>query len=329
LRLGVIMRIRNCALTLLLGLAAGGCNWSNQDIEFLYALPTSDALGARSPDQAGSTQQGLGQQSAGLSVAEPSAMFQRTVGAARSFNSMLFAILDALERVRQLPPTRREANRRIWGPIADRQDPDREVRLVIERNRQPDDSFVYGWHIEMRRVGEPESAWIAAVEGSYVPSADIRKGSGSLRHDAARLRAAGFERADADPNLLSVDIGYDTGIDPLFVAMHLAFTAGTLDSEFEEFADGTARLVFDVRADFVPGPSAAPETARFTSRWIGSGAGRTDVVALAGGDVAVLTDIGEECWDETFDTVYFREVYDLDGNGTVDGTGGDASACAL
>jgi hypothetical protein len=323
------MRTLQCAFTLLLGLALGGCNWSNQDIEFLYALPTSDALGARAPDQRGTTQQGLGQQSAGLSVSAPSAMFQKTVGAARSFNSMLFAILDALERVRQLPPTRREANRRIWGPIADRQHPDREVRLAVERTRQPDDSFVYAWQIEIRRVGAAQTAWIALVEGSYVPSVDIRRGTGTLRHDAAAVRAAGFAPADADPNLLSVDIGYDTGSDPLFVALHLAFTAGTLDSEYEEFADGNARLIFDVRADFVPGPSPTPETARFTSRWIGSGAGRTDVAALVGGDVPVLTDIGEECWNETFDTVYFREVYDLDGNGMVDGTGGNPAACAL
>ena len=323
------MRIHNCAFTLLVLLALGGCNWSNQDIEFLYALPNSAALGARSPDQPGALQQGLGQQSAALSVAAPSAMFQKTVGAAQGFNSMLFAILDALDRVTDLPPTRREANRRIWGPVRDRQRPNLEVRLIVERARQPDDSFVYGWRIQIRRVGELESAWIALVEGSYVPSADIRNGTGTLRHDAAGVRAAGFARADADANLLSVDIGYDTASDPLFVAMHLAFTAGTLDSEYEERTDGNARLLFDVRANFVPGPSPTPETARFTSRWIGSGAGRTDVVALVGGDVPALTDIGEECWDETFSTVYFREVHDLDGNGTVDGTGGDPAACAM
>jgi hypothetical protein len=323
------MRTLHCAFTLLLGLSLGGCSWSNQDIEFLYALPRSDALEAGTPDQQGTTQQGLAQQSAGLSVSAPSAMFQKTIGAARSFNSMLFAILDALERVRQFPPTRREANRRIWGPISDRQHPDREVRLVVERTLQPDDSFVYAWQIEIRRVGAPQTAWIALVEGSYAPSVDIRRGTGTLRHDAAAVRAAGFARADEDPNLLSVDVGYDTGGAALFVALHLAFTAGTLDSEYEEFADGNARLLFDVRADFVPGPSPTPETARFTSRWIGSGAGRTDVVALVGGDVPVLTDIGEECWNETFDTAYFREVYDLDGNGTVDGTGGNPAECAL
>jgi hypothetical protein len=324
------MRIRNCAFTLLLGLTMVGCNWSNQDLEFLYALPTRDALGARAPDQAATTTtQGLGQQTSALSVSAPSPMFQKTVGAAQHFNSMLFGILDVLERVSQLPPTRRETNRRVWGPIRDRQHPDREVRLVVERARQPDDSFVYAWHIQMRWVGDPDTAWVALVEGSYVPGLDIRRGTGSLRHDAAAVRAAGFASTDADPNLLSVDIGYDTGSDPLFVAMHLAFTSRTLDSEFEEFADGNARLVFDVTADFVHGPSGLPETARFTSRWIAGGAGRTDAVALVGGDLAVMTAIGEECWDQTFSTVYFREAYDLDGNGTVDGTGGNASACAV
>lgn len=327
--MGATMGIRSCAVTLALALLLGGCTWSNADIEFLYALPTRSDLGARAPDGSGTSEQGLAVRQDALSAGAPSAMFHRTVSAARSFNSMLFAILDVLERVKQLPPTRREANRRIWGPIEDRQNPDRQVRLVIERHRQTDESFVYSWRIEVRRAGEPDTAWIAAVEGSYAPTTDLRHGTGSLRHDAAGLRAAGFARPDADPNLLSVDIGYDTGSDPLFVAMHLSFTGGTLDSEFEEFADGHARLVFDVRADLVPGPLPAAETIRFTSRWIGTGAGRTDALALAGGDVPAPTDIGEECWDETFHTVYFHETYDLDGNGAIDGSAGSAADCAL
>lgn len=317
------------AMCVVLALGLGACNWSNDDLVFLSALPSKEALTARVPALA-REQGGLGERKDGLSVGAASPLYAKTVKAAENFNAVLFGMLDLLDSARKLSPTRREKDKRTWGPYDDQKNPGRQVRLIVERTAGIDGDAAFHWRLQARLKTQKasEDAWVSLVEGAYVPSAEIRRGAGTMTHDAVAVRDAGFASPQANPNLRTLEVTYATDADPVEIAMHFTFEDATLDSEWRERADGSGRLRFDVRADLVQG-SAGAETLRFDSAWSESGAGRTDATALAGGDLASQLDLGEECWDAAFTTVYFLEHFDLDDNGIVEGSGGDPNACAV
>lgn len=309
--------------------ACGG-NWSNDDLVFLHALPSKDTLTARVPALA-QQQGGLGQRKDGLSLGAPSPLYAKTVKAAETFNGVLFGMLDMLDAARRLSPTRRETDRRTWGPFDDRQNPGRQVRLIVERTFGVDEATAYQWRLQARLKTQSasEDAWVSLVEGAYVPSEEIRRGAGTMTHNAQAVREAGFAHPQANPALRTLDVTYATDRDPVEIAMHFVFADATLDSEWRERADGSGSLRFDIRADIISTGFGGPETLRYDSAWAASGAGRTDATALAGGDLTQPLDLGEECWDAAFKTVYFVENYDLDDNGQAEGTSGDAAACAV
>lgn len=55
--------------------------------------------------------------------------------------------------------------------------------------------------------------------------------------------------------------------------------------------------------------TAANETMSVHSRWMETGAGRTDV-QVTGGDVGTAVDTSSECWDSNFYSVYSALSYD-------------------
>jgi len=56
--------------------------------------------------------------------------------------------------------------------------------------------------------------------------------------------------------------------------------------------------------------SAAKETLTIKSRWLESGAGRSDV-ELTGGDLGEESATANECWDTSFASRYLRASYAL------------------
>jgi hypothetical protein len=55
--------------------------------------------------------------------------------------------------------------------------------------------------------------------------------------------------------------------------------------------------------------TTANETMSIHSRWMESGAGRTDVT-ITGGDIGTAVDTSNECWDSNFLSVYSAASYD-------------------
>ena len=55
--------------------------------------------------------------------------------------------------------------------------------------------------------------------------------------------------------------------------------------------------------------TAANETLSLHSRWMETGAGRTDI-QVTGGDVGTAVDTSSECWDSNFFSVYSAASYD-------------------
>jgi hypothetical protein len=132
-------------------------------------------------------------------------------------------------------------------------------------------------------------------------------------------RVAGYPVADFG-DLAKLDLNYDTSGYPITVEMTIANVA-TADSPgatygYTESADGSGALVFDWSTKAVPGAPGVTDIA-FTSRWLGSGAGRADAY-LPTGNVAVGTD----CWGP--DTVA-DYVWRWDGQGNT----GSPDLCAF
>ncbi|MFZ5470715.1 MAG: hypothetical protein ACOZIN_14885 [Myxococcota bacterium] len=266
-------------------LAACGGNWSNQDIEFVNALPAKADLASKLPVDG--SQSGLG--------GEPSKAYTDTRKASNDFNGLLDRILGLAELVRQVPPTRREANRRTWGPFPDEKHPGVEARIVMTKIDEETFLFV----IEARP--QTQSAWTALLTGNLRSAAQLTKGRGHIELSFRAGRSIGID----DPQSAALDtleIDYLTDLNPLRVEMLFTFASGneqnlsSVGYTYRENADRSGSIRFQ-------GKGTHPDVLEMlvTSKWLSSGAGRADVEVLQG-NFAGATAV--ECWDTAFNVTH-------------------------
>jgi len=285
---------------LLFILAACGGNYSNEDVEFLGALPVRSELESKLPQQA--VQSGVtGTRQQALSVGDQSTAYADARAASDSFNSGLFWLLDLIDQIRLLPPTRREPDRRIWGPFPDHDHPGFIDEVVMERL----EPALFNYRIEFRRQDDPPSApWIPLVVGSFRGTGGARKGTGEVHLLAATARTAGFSTGSGLDNVQTIDMSYVTDASPLEVDM--AFL-GTPDAGYQaaryaysEYEDHHGAIQFTITT--VDGMVLAE-----TARWLPTGEGRSDITVQAG---AFSGTIAVECWDGQFRITYANKPWE-------------------
>ncbi len=293
-------------------LAAGCGNWSNDDLVFMNAFPSKAELSSKLPE--GTARSGLfGERADALAVGEQSAAYENTRNTSRSFNAMLDALLLPIDAVRSRPPTQREGDRRIWGPIADRNQPGFEVRVTMDRSSED----VFSYRVEFRRQGTGE--WAAVLLGDFKADAGVRKGFGSVQLRVKRARDLGLAMRDLDA-VDTLEIGYSTASDPIRADLIIHAVPGTpgvsqIGLSYQERSDKAGALTFDLF-----GLSPQIERLQLKSRWLPSGEGRSDSTVLEG-TYAGATKL--ECWDAQFAVVHARESWP---GGVNDGL---QSACAV
>jgi len=301
------------AAFLLFILAACGGNYSNEDVEFLGALPVRSELESKLPQQA--VQSGAtGTRQQALSVGDPSTAYADARAASDAFNSGLFWLLDVIDQIRLFPPTRREPDRRVWGPFPDHDHPGFIDEVVMERQ----EPALFNYRIEIRRTDDPPSApWIPLVVGSFRGTGGARKGTGEVHLLAATVRAAGFSPGSGLDNVQTIDMSYVTDASPLEVDMAFqgAPDAGyqTVRYGYSEYEDHHGSIQFTITT--VDGMVLAE-----TARWLPTGEGRSDITVQTGtfsGTIAV------ECWDAQFRVTYANKPWETP---PVVGT---AASCAL
>jgi hypothetical protein len=299
---------KNTALALTL-LAACGGNYSNEDVEFVGALPVRRELESKLPQQTvQSALQGTRQDA--ISVGQPSQAYLDTRGASDSFNAGLFSLLQLIEDIRQVPPTRREPDRRVWGPFPDKDNNDFLVEAVIERRQLA----LFDYRIEVRRKDAPASSpWIAFVSGSFYATGGARKGIGEVHLFAKAARDAGLPTPGME-DLNTLDVSYVTDRSPTEVNMlfqaapSASFQIATY--AYREYDDRHGSIQFLAKS----GDLVYSETAR----WLTSGRGRADIAVTSGPFFGAQ---GVECWDEQFLVTYFNRPWE---NPPV---GGDPASC--
>ncbi|WP_375772457.1 hypothetical protein NR798_16730 [Archangium gephyra] len=301
--------MRNCWL-LLLGCLATACggNFSNDDLEFLNALPSREDLASKLPASSGAVSEGaLRQRSDALAVGEPSQLYRDTREASDAFNTGLDGLLTLLEELRQLPPTTRAPEVRVWGPWADPKHPGHEVRFAIKR--EPD-SFTY--LLQYRPRGSGEDGWWSAIEGTFQPDGGLRKGTGAVRILIQQTKAHGFD-AGKLAGLDLLEIVYQTRALPITVRMRFVLAspppAPELLYAYRELPGGLGEMGFLLEdTDLLPGTQK--EDLAIISRWT-KDQGGVGVISVTGGDVpAGFTATQVECWDASFRITYMKRSWE-------------------
>jgi hypothetical protein len=273
--------IRTTSLAAAAALLAACGNYSTDDIAFVEALPVREALRVALPGAAAQAACG-----GPLGSARPLSE-ARQAGVA--MNTGLDQVLAIVDTLRQVEPTRRERDRRIWGPFPDQKHPGVEIRLVVARSYQVD-LPTYAFSFEVRPAGSPD--WIAVIDGAFV-GASGRTGRGAVTLHFDRMRDAGIADPGSTPPALPVTIRYDRRTDPRVLSLvvapgDLGFGLVDFDYAFTTWESGHARLDFALAS----AQGRAEEVARFTP----AGAGQARVTFRPAA-IPGLSYAFEVCWD--------------------------------
>lgn len=276
------------AIAALLVLTACG-SWSNEDLEYLYALPQKDTLKSKL-DGTGNTA------SQGLSVGDPSKTYDDLKKTSDDFNASLDMVLNGLDAIRQFPPTTRQEDARIWGPYPDDKHKGFDVQVEIHREQA---GAQYSWAIKMRpRNGE----FFTLAGGTYKPTKSLREGQGTFFLDG---KADRDNLHEGDPNGADrADFRYSTDTDPVIVELDLTYGAAVrVGLAFNGHSDKSAALAW---VAVNPANTDASKVS-YAAGWTATTAGRADLVVLEG---KYATATGIECWDQGHIVVYAKGYSD-------------------
>jgi hypothetical protein len=274
----------------LAGLPGVGCgNYSNEDLEFMQALPEKTDLSAEVPTRSA------------VVLGDTAELYRMTRNVVVIFNGVVDSFLTLIDAIRAYSPTTRLPNERIWGPFPAQDQPGWEVRMVMVRQ----DLATFAYEVEFRPMGAGDDAWTVVINGNFASTGGVRKGSGHLVVSTAAARAAGL-----DPGLGYLDsmtTDYDNHSFPITVNLQFTNlpnpltpddpTQGTYGFAIDE--NGNGSLSFNFTGNSIPGP--AIDVVQVTSAWLGSGEGRSDLQVVSG-DAAGAHET--QCWNGQFQAVY-------------------------
>jgi hypothetical protein len=300
------------AIPLLLAALAIGCgNYSNEDLEYMNAVPNRDELRVDIPPR-----------SSAITVDEEAELARFTHQVTGGLNALLTAIVNLVDTVRSVSPTSRTSTSRTWGPYPAEKHAGWLARMMIERD--PNDPTRFDYQLAFHRAGAADTDWPVLLDGWFMAGQSVRRGTGHFELMTAMLRAEGL---DPDLGLLDhMEADYETGADPITIQMMITnmpdpgSTDGVTTAAYHYAAaqDGRHQMAFGFTANIVPGPLV--ETTSVTSLWLDSGEGLGDLVVQAG-EGAGSTE--SQCWNGLFQPVYSRKAWATPG----EDIGMDRSGC--
>jgi hypothetical protein len=269
----------------------GACgNYSNEDLEFMNAVPAEQDLSVSMPRSM-------------ILPANEAELSKLTHDTVATFNGAL-DFLSAADAIRTYQPTGHVPNGRVWGPIPAEQ-AGWQWHFVVTRQPDMPDQFEYAF--ELQRIGDDPNQWVGFVSGSFKAATGARKGEGKFTMQTDELRNAGFPVGTnaKDEMLKSLAVSYQTAAYPINVTMDIqlyppdaAATGYTMYSMFHIAyeAQETGQGALEFKATDAMGNSIG-----VVSRWLPTGRGRADATVDLG---PLMGQVRTECWDDTF-----RETY--------------------
>ena len=283
------------ALVLLLG-ACG--DYSNEDLEFMNAVPQSSDLHADIPAV-----------TSAIELADEAELAKQTHTVTTTFNGIADTLVTLVDTVRSYSPTSRTPDSRTWGPF--RFDKTKlknlnwQMRVRVVRDQIVADRFDY--YIEVHEDGNADTDWPTFVSGFFDSGHTARRGVGHLLLDTAKVRAEGLDVSDLGM-LDDLTIDYDTLDDPLTIDMTIVDLppAGSTDPgsmvrySYSQTAAGQGEMIFDLIGNLIT-TTPAIEDLQVTSQWLTSGAGKATVKVLSGDGAGASQ---TECWNASFVATY-------------------------
>ncbi|HEY2747243.1 MAG TPA: hypothetical protein VGL86_21620 [Polyangia bacterium] len=300
---------------LVLGALAAGCSASGG--AYQSALPTREAVAINVPRSSGSPS------GAKTEVLGTQATFYTmTVQISTQLNGAAATFFDMIDDAVATPPTGHDATNDYWGPFTPALSP-MTVALAVQKVDAQDYNFFLGG----KPKGAPDSAFTGLLGGSAHP-VDAAHGSGQMQVNFSTMNAL-----DPTTNTATGIIAFvhDNTADPRTVDVHFDNFLGDMSGatplnatyQYAEHPDTSGSFQFALQTNFDNDPQNILEDATIMSRWLASGAGRADLVASSGSLPAGFVVHATECWDASFNRVFYTE--DVDPTKTE----GSESACAL
>jgi hypothetical protein len=301
-------------------LSALGVGCSAVGDPFVAALPTREAIAIRVPgDSPGGTSAASQQALLGAQAD----FYTLTRQISFQVNGSAATLLTMIEKAVASPPTTQSGTHTFWGPFTDALSP---MTVMLAVNRVSGDDYMF--FLGGKPKGAPDSVDFTGLMGGTSHRVDAAHGSGQID-----VNFTGMNALDPTVNRATgiLSIVHDNTADPRTVEAHFGnFLDGKPGStplnahyQYTERADRSGTFKFLLLTNFDTDPQNVLEVAEVSSRWLGSGAGRADLVAMGGSLPAGVVVRAAECWSASFARTYYTENVDPAK------TEGAASACAL
>lgn len=294
-----------------------GCGRMSREDEFRSVLPTKEMVEVKTPAKSGQT----------LSVAETGAQSEKgqtsdlyvlTRGTTVLVNGGTLAVLGLVDAVTKYNPTTVTEDTAVWGPHTEAL-----ARNTWKLTVKKTGDHTYSYTVSAKAKEAADSAFVDVITGTHTASldeaGDPMKGFGQGEFAIDWDKAQTLPEHDA--NIGSFTVKYSRLDDKSSVTVDAGFR-GVRDEN-----DATKRVDADYHYAASPGqggqfdfklsqdwykPSSSSSTAKesltIKSRWMETGAGRSDV-RLSGGDLGTEEATASECWDTTFASQYLRASY--------------------
>jgi len=286
--------------------------------KFRNGVPTRDQVEVKLPT---STAQKVSPMSSPLQ-GDIAGSYQLTRGATQGVNGATLFVLGLVKAVTDNHPTTITETAAVWGPYpGDALDPNM-YKLTVTKGQ----GTTYSYALEAKGKTADDTAWVVLLSGSHDPAATQGFGSGTflIDFDAAQT----LPQHGADVGTAQVDYARVQGTGVVTVAAQFVNVndghGGLGNFSYHYSATPQQGGTFDFMTwENVVTASAALEKLTVHSRWMETGAGRSDYQVTLG-DLTSTTATGNECWDTNFASQYVNLSYN-----PVAGYGVEATDCVF
>ena len=250
-------------------------------------------------------------QSQALTVAQGQTadLYKLTWAANTIFNGGAILVLGLVKTVVGFPPTTLTADTAVWGPWTGDHDP---ITWKVTVTRKGD--HLYAYTFEGRDRNAPSAPFVTVLSGEHTPALDASGrpvegfGSGNFTLDNDARQTLPMPGADVG----KAHYTYERSAPAAMVFVDAQFMQVKDDERPGQLVD----LGYSYRATLGSGGNmqflhSAPASMtsagtiwKIKSRWLETGAGRSDVVG-SGGDIPAGMSVNlSECWDTSFASRY-------------------------
>ena len=297
-------RVALPARLVLLAALVGCGNYSNEDLDYLSALPQSADLSVEAPKM-----------SAVRPALEDDAL-QTTTEVTTKLNAMAGDLLKLVDQIRAGYPTSRQGDQRTWGPGPADNNPGWQVEFTMTKDTA---AVPVTFSYDLMMIPPGAATALTVLSGTFQATGGTR-GVGHLALTPAMARDAGAVLPGLE-KLMSLTIDYDSQDWPRTLtieAINVPTVDTTMDAldarySYQRAQNGDGAMSFTFLKDVVNGPMGV-DTLQITSHWQGTGAGRADIAVTAGDGAGLIS--WTDCWAPDSTTAYNSRT-----------GAGDTSAC--